>query len=178
MAVHGSGGRDQPDVPRVIRRTAVLATHLAAILLQVAALAIVVNAVYRYTIGGGFAIVSELGRFTLMWMVFLALAGTHLAGGHVRVELLVSRLGPRAGAILTNWVVPLASLGFLGLILRASWHATLTMVARGTQLPSNPPLPMWPLMAVVPFGTTLLMVVIVSGLLRRLTASRTGGPAE
>lgn len=159
---------EMDDVPPVLRGMAHVFVHVGALLLQLAAAGIVINAVYRYTLGGGFPLITETTRFVLMVVVFLGLAGTHLAGGHVQVELLKTRAGPRLSRAMNGFLVPVVSLFFLALIFYAGWTSTMSMFQYGTTAPSRPAVLLWPFMAVVPLGAGLLMLVLVTGLTRRL----------
>ncbi len=165
-------GEAARDIPRPLRWVSGVFLHIAAILLQLVAVGIVVNAVYRYSLGGGFPLITETTRFVLMVVVFLGLAGTHLAGGHVRVELLVTRLKGRIRGLLEGYLVPLSSLLFLGLIFYAGGQTTQNMFQYGTTTPSRPAVLLWPFMAVVPLGTGLLMVLLLIGLVRRILGRR------
>lgn len=148
------------------------AVHVGAVLLQITAVALVINALYRYTIGGGFMILSEGSRFVLLVVVFLGLAGTHLSGGHVKVEILMSALPHRIRSVLEGYLVPVVSIVFLALIIWSGWVATMQMYAHGTTTPTRPAILLWPLAAVVPLGAGLLVLVLLGQLLRRLTGSR------
>lgn len=145
------------------------AVHVAAIVLQIAAVALVVNATYRYTLGGGFPVIDEGARFSLLIVVFLGLAGTHIVGGHVKVDLLLSALPRRAKVIINGYLVPLASMLFLSLLGWSGWVSTLQMYKRGTTTPSQPYITMWPLNAVIPFGCALLFLILLLHLLRRVS---------
>lgn len=173
---HDAGsGEGQPElspearsVPRLMRWAATGLAHIGAILLQVAAVGIVVNAVYRYSLGGGFPLITETTRFVLLVVVFLGLAGTHLVGGHVQVELLLTKAGPRLREVIDGYLVPVVSLFFLGLVFYAGGESALNMFHYGTTTPSRPAVLLWPFMAVVPLGSALLMLVLVAGLIRRV----------
>jgi TRAP-type C4-dicarboxylate transport system permease small subunit len=149
------------------------AVHVAAIVLQIAAVALVVNAIYRYTVGGGFPVIDEGARFSLMIVVFLGLAGTHIIGGHVKVDLLLSALPKRAKVIINGYLVPLASMFFLALLGWSGWVSTLKMYNLGTTTPSQPYITMWPLSAVIPFGCGLLFLILLLHLLRRISRAFT-----
>jgi len=151
-----------------IERIAKAAVHVAAILLQLAAVALVVNAVYRYTLGGGFLIIAEGTRFALLLVVFLGLAGTHAVDGHVRVELLLQALPARLRGFLLDFLIPLASIFFLVLLAWSGWVATEQMFAQGTTTPTRPAILLWPIAAVVPAGCALLILLLLLNLFRRI----------
>lgn len=146
--------------------------HLGAVLLQIAAVALVINAIYRYTVGGGFLVLAEGSRFVLLVVVFLGLAGTHLAGGHVRVEILMTALPTRVRKLLEHYLIPLASILFLSLIIWSGWVATMQMFDHGTTTPTRPAILMWPIAAVVPLGAGLLVLVLIAQFIRRIVRSR------
>lgn len=151
-----------------LERVATGAAHVGAVLLQIAAVALVVNAIYRYTVGGGFLIISEATRFTFLLVVFLGLAGTHLAGGHVRVEILLSALPKRVQTPLLGYIVPVVSIFFLSLLAWSGWVATEQMYAYGTTTPTRPAILLWPIAAVVPAGSALLIVLLIIDFVRQL----------
>lgn len=173
---HNPGHSDdtvQPIGRNPLEKIATAAVHAAAIILQVAAVALVVNAVYRYTVGGGFALISEATRFSLLIVVFLGLAGTHIVGGHVKVDLLLSALPHRVRNLTDGYLVPVASILYLGLLGWSGWMATSQMFAAGTTTPSQPYITLWPIVAVIPLGCGLLILILLLHLLRRIFRAKT-----
>jgi TRAP-type C4-dicarboxylate transport system permease small subunit len=75
---------------------AVAAAATLALTLMVAA-----GVVARRVLAAPFLFVEELSGYAVLLIVFLGLAHTMKAGGHVRVEVLVERLRGRAAAALT-----------------------------------------------------------------------------
>ncbi|MDP2780073.1 TRAP transporter small permease [Devosia sp.] len=158
-----------------VEKLAVAGVHLAAIILQVAAVALVVNAVYRYTVGGGFGVITEVTRFALLVVVFLGLAGTHLVSGHVQVEIALASLPQRFRDMLEGYVIPVMSGLYLAFLGWAGWVATVQMFQSGTTTPSRPAILMWPFAAVVPLGCGLLIVILLVQVFRRVTRRRASG---
>jgi len=158
----------------VIEKVAGFAVHVAAGVLQIAAVGLVVNALYRYTVGGGFPVINEATRFALLVIVFLGLAGTHIAGGHVRVEILLSNLPIWQRRALEGFLVPIVSIFYLTLLGWAGWQATAQMFSHGTTTPTRPFIVLWPFVAVIPIGCGLLILVLVFYLLRRLAGATPG----
>ncbi len=74
----------------------------------------------------GFAVPSlaEIGAFLFVSAVFLGMAGTLRAGGHVRVTLATQRLGPRAARVLMSVVVAIA----LALCVWAAWNSVAMLL--------------------------------------------------
>lgn len=169
---HNNGHSDEPVEPvgkNPLEKLATASVHVAAIILQIAAVALVVNAIYRYTVGGGFPTIDESARFSLLIVVFLGLAGTHIVGGHVKVDLLLSTLPKRVMSIINGYLVPVGSMLFLGLLGWSGWVSTLQMYRHGTTTPSQPYITLWPISAVIPFGCALLMLILLLHLLRRIS---------
>ena len=157
---------------RSLRPIADAAAHVAAFLMQVTAVGVLINAIYRYALGGRFSLVSELANFSLFVVVFLGLAATHLTGGNVRVELLLSLVKDRQRAFIDAFIVPLGSLLFLGLITYAGAEMTWIMFENGTTTPSRPAILMWPIMAVMPVGCSFLILILAIQFVSRLTTRR------
>ncbi len=152
-----------------LEKIATGAVHVAAIVLQIAAVALVVNAIYRYTVGGGFPTIDEGARFSLLIVVFLGLAGTHIVGGHVKVDLLLSALPKRLTSVINGYLVPITSILFLAMLAWSGWVSTLQMYQHGTTTPSQPYITMWPISSVIPFGCVLLILILLLHLLRRIS---------
>lgn len=152
-----------------LEKLATAVVHVAAVILQVAAVALVVNAIYRYTVGGGFPVIDEGARFSLLIVVFLGLAGTHIVGGHVKVDLLLAVLPKRVTSAINGYLVPLGSMLFLGLLGWSGWKSTLQMYLRGTTTPSQPYITLWPISAVIPFGCGLLILLLLLHLMPRIS---------
>ncbi len=162
-----------------VEKVAGFAVHVAAIVLQVAAVALVINALYRYTLGGGFPVITEVTRFALLIIVFLGLAGTHVVGGHVRVEILLTNLPAWLRRTFEGYLVPVVSIFYLSLLGWAGWLATVQMFNHGTTTPTRPFIVLWPFASVIPIGCALLIIVLIVHLLRRIfgaTARGAGRP--
>ena len=133
---------------------------VAAILLVM--LAIVVNSLDRYIFGGGIHLIIELARFVMLFIVFLGLAGTHLVAGHVSVDLLLSHLSDRTNEILRRYFVPVVTLVYVCFIFYSGLIMTYRLFAEGTVSTGTIPIPLGPMLAVMPFGCLLLIVVLVA----------------
>jgi len=136
--------------------------HLAAGLLALAMLAIVVNSLDRYIFGGGIHLIIELAKFVMLFIVFLGLAGTHLVAGHVSVDLLLSQLSDRTNEFLRRYFVPVVTLVYVCFIFYSGYIMTYRLFADGTVSTGTIPVPLGPMLAVMPFGCLLLIVVLVA----------------
>jgi TRAP-type C4-dicarboxylate transport system permease small subunit len=136
--------------------------HMAAGLLFFVMLAIVVNSADRYIFGGGIHLIIESAKFVMLFVVFLGLAGTHLVSGHVSVDLLLSHLSDRTNEILRRYFVPAATLIYLCFIFYSGWVVTWRLFADGVVSTGVIPIPLGPMLAVMPFGCLLMIVVLVA----------------
>jgi TRAP-type C4-dicarboxylate transport system permease small subunit len=116
--------------------------------------------------------IAEIGGFLFLGGVFLGLAGTFAAGGHVRVTLLTGALPERAGRALATLVAG----GGAALALFASWSSwtqfidsvTFDAVSYGmVKVPLAIP------QGVMTFGLVLLAVALIDAM---VTLARGGEP--
>ncbi|WP_254796807.1 TRAP transporter small permease [Sulfitobacter albidus] len=114
---------------------------------------------------------ADFSGFMLAGATFLALAHTLRAGGHIRVNLVVSRLPDRAQFLAEALVLLLAS----ALIGYASWFMgalVLESIHYGDLSTGIIPVPLWIPQSVAAFGTVLLLVAVVHTLVDLLRAGR------
>jgi TRAP-type C4-dicarboxylate transport system permease small subunit len=116
----------------------------------------------------------EVATFCMAGAAFMGLACTWRAGGHVRMELLVTRLtGVRRRAMeVAALLVALAACGFF------SWHAlafawlsyTLNDVSQGLL-----PIPLWIPQSAMVLGLLLLSLAVAESLVDALAGRATAG---
>lgn len=125
------------------------------------------NAVMRYGFNASSNAWLEI-QWYLFGLIFLLGAGYTLKhNGHVRIDVLYGRLGPRARA----WVDLLGGLLFLlpmsGLITWLGWEFFLASYAIGETSPDAGGLPRWPIKLAVPLGFALLWLQGLSEVIKR-----------
>ena len=135
---------------------------MAAGLLFIVMLAIVFNSADRYIFGGGIHLIIESAKFVMLFVVFLGLAGTHLVSGHVSVDLLLSHLSDRTNDRLRRYFVPAVTLIYLCLIFYSGLVVTWRLFADGVVSTGIIPIPLGPMLAVMPFGCLLMILVLVA----------------
>lgn len=146
----------------LLGRIARFGVHVAAWLLVATMLAIVFNAGLRYLFGGGIDLVIELAGYIFTWLIFLSIAGTFLAGGHVTVELLTENLPERARRILYRYVVPPICIVYVAMIGWAGGRETWSLFQSGEVSIGFNPFLLWPMLMIVPIGCTLLVIALVA----------------
>ena len=143
---------------------------LTALILFLLMMLVVVGVVMRYFLNQPLLIVDEFSGYMLATVTFLGLGYTLRAGGHVSVEVVISRLPRRA----LSWLDPVTSV--IGL-LYVSWFAwlayklVLDSYTIGTTYPSTLHTPLYIPQSVLPVGLALLGIQIVVEFLRKVKSS-------
>ncbi|MBI1737218.1 MAG: TRAP transporter small permease [Candidatus Rokubacteria bacterium] len=139
---------------------AVAAAATLALTLMVAA-----GVVARRVLSAPFLFVEELSGYAVLLIVFLGLAHTMKAGGHVRVEVLLERVRGRAGLVLRGAAVVLAGVWAVILMAGAIYQAheyytqdVLSFAYLQT--------PLWIPASLMVVGSTLLVLQCLALLLR------------
>lgn len=107
---------------------------------------------------------AEFAGFFLAAASFLALAYTLRAGGHIRVELLVHRLGRRARHVFEVWCLALGT----AVTAYFSWYAiglVLESLEFGDLSPGIVPVPLWIPQAAMALGLGILTIAFVDDLI-------------
>lgn len=112
-----------------------------------------------------------------MGIVFLGFAHTQAKGGHVRVELLIARVGPawRRGLDLLGLAVGVAVFAMIFWTgLKDAWGAWAT----GDYTLGSVAFPIWPSKLMVPVGSLLLCLRLVVQIARNLLQMRGAGASR
>lgn len=147
---------------RAVSKAAGVLQALAGGIILVAAICVTINAIARYGFGRDVAFISELGGFVFLYVIFLGLAGTFYAGGHVAVELLEALFSRRHAEIARRFVIPWLSLAFALVLMIAGAVMTWRYFQTGRMTIGLFPIPFWVLMAVVPVGSLMMSLAIVA----------------
>jgi TRAP-type C4-dicarboxylate transport system permease small subunit len=160
----------------VIGRVARSASTLAGLAVLVIVALITADVVMRYFFNEPQLFVDEVASFLQVAVIFGGLAHTFRTGGHVRVDLVTSRLPAPARAWL-RLVGLVASLGFLGIVMWTTTQSALTAYRYG-RVSTVMLYPLWWPMLVIPLGLALLAVVMLAALVQQLRALRGPRPDE
>lgn len=156
----------------MIERLVRLAALAGGAAVVVITLLVSYDVLMRYFLNEPQLFVDELAGFLQVAIIFLGLAYTFLAGGHVRVDLLTTQLAPRRRARLR--VVTLA-LG-VALLLPIAWtttEAVFTALDFG-RASAVMLYPLWLPMVLIPFGLLLLALAMLWALVRQVRMLRAG----
>lgn len=160
---------------RFIDRVTELAGKAGSLVLPLLIVTILVNVALRYVFNLGLIELEELQWHLNALVVMCCLAWAYQCDTHVRVDVLHSRMGPRARALVEVLGVLFLLLPFAGLV---TWHAWKIFffswsLKEGSPMPSGLPA-RYIIKGVMVAGLALLVVQGVSILLtslRRLGAS-------
>lgn len=145
---------------------------VAGVIVLIVAVAVTVNAIARYGFGRDLAIITEAGGFVFLVVTFLALAGTYLVGQHVAVEMLELVGSRRFVDRMYNVIIPAVSLVFMLALTVTTLLMTLRYYHNGRVTLGMYAMPFWVFMAVVPLGSFLMSLAIVSDLIERFRGAQ------
>ena len=152
----------------MIARIARLASTLAGLAVLAIVVLISFDVLMRYFFDEPQLFVDELASFLEVLVIFGGLAQTFRLGGHVRVDLLTSRLSAPVRAWL-RLVTLMIGLAFLGVVMWTTAQSALTAYRYG-RVSSVMLYPLWLPMVLIPVGLGLLAVTMLAALKRQLRA--------
>jgi len=129
--------------------------NLALLVLVAISLSVCLEVITRYGFNRPLRWVDEYTEYGLLYITFLATAWNLRQGGHIRIELVYERLGPRARA----WCDVLGA--FLGtavslVLLVFGVLATVSAFQRGLHRQSLLETPVWIVLVIIPIGAAVL----------------------
>lgn len=139
---------------------AVAAATTLALTLMVAA-----GVVARRVLSAPFLFVEELSGYAVLLIVFLGLAHTMNAGGHVRVEVVVERVRGRAGVALRALTLLLAAV-WAAILLGGTIYQTREYYTQEVLSFAYLQTPLWIPASLMVVGATLLVLQCLALLLR------------
>lgn len=152
-----------------IERIAAALQVVAGLIILATAIGVSVNALARYGLSKDIPFVTEAGGYVFLFVIFLGLAGTFLAGSHISVELLSLFVSRRAVLRMEQLVIPVLSIIFLTVLMVASGAMAVRYYQSGRVTVGLVPMPFWFFMAVVPVGSLVLDTLLVAMVWERLT---------
>lgn len=134
-----------------------LAALLAAILIVLTMLAINADVVWMHLLGGSIIWVLEIATFCLLYITFLGAAWLLKREGHVKMDLVLTRLKPRAQATLN---VITSIFGIIICLVLVWWGVKVTWehFQEGYYIRSLINYPTWVLIAIIPVGSFLFFI--------------------
>jgi TRAP-type C4-dicarboxylate transport system permease small subunit len=117
----------------------------------------------------------ELTESTMVLIVFGALAYTQVRRGHIRVEILYLKAGPRGRAVM-DAVTHAAALVFFGLILKTGYEEVIFSLRINEATFGAVRFPLWPARIILVVGVALMMLRLVLDLMLDVMRIATGAP--
>lgn len=133
-----------------------LAAGGATLLFVGMTIAICAEVLLRYGFSSPIAWVVEISEYALLWITFLGAAWVLRHGGHVRVDIVLQYLSPKALRVCGLVSSAMGALTALVLLVFGV-EATVTAAIRGAFKPTGIDVPTWMVIVVIPLGALLLM---------------------
>ena len=138
-----------------------------AITLPALCLIVTVNVFMRYIIRSPILGSDEITGIFFSLVVFFSLAHCWMADGHIRTEMVVSRLGRRWRAIL-NLMAEVIALVFSGVLTYAIFRETEEYI-HFHKISMDASIPLWPFTGLAFVGSMILCLAILTSLLLSIT---------
>lgn len=152
-----------------------VAEYAAATATGAIALLVASEVVARYVFGAPTLWSQDLCIYLMLWAAFLGLAPAERAGEHIRVDLMLTKLPPRA----RHWIEIITYLAVAGFATLVAWtgaEAAMQSYQYGRRSLSLFSVPMWIPQSCVPVGMGLMAIEAVKRAWRARASLR--GPAS
>ncbi len=148
--------------------------HLSAWLIFSMMVLVVVEVVTRYILRSPLMIADEFGGYMLVGVAIIGLAYTWKERGHIRIEVIVSRLPSK----VRSWfrlVTLIAATAFVPILIKASFELWAFSHSRGLRSETVLLTPLeWPRLILL-VGSILLLLVLIAELVQAIKTIRTPG---
>ena len=140
---------------------------LASITIVMMMITTVTDVTVRYLRGKPLPGIIEGNELLMVAIVFLGLAYTQLAKGHIRVDMFIGRLSPRRRALLNTlgWLVALI---VFALILIEGWEVAYQAYVTQDYRFGLIKFPYWPSKMMVPFGALLICLQLTIDIVQNI----------
>lgn len=126
------------------------------------------SVIARRVLNAPLLITEEISGYMVVAIVFMGLAYTMKAEGHIRADIVLSHAPPRTRAVL-EIIATLIALGFAGLLLAGCWRLVAEFYAQGSLSFRYLQTPLWIPGSLLVIGAALLGLQLVAQLLKRFT---------
>lgn len=147
--------------------------HLSGWLVIIMTILVMVEVVSRYVLRQPLMIADEFSGYILAVMTFTGLAYTWKEKGHIRIEVLFSRL-PHRAALWLRAVVLLGIVAFMPILAKALLDLTLYSIQWDMRSASWLRFPVvWPQMLMF-LGAVIFYIMLIVGFIKAMVAAWTG----
>jgi C4-dicarboxylate transporter, DctQ subunit len=165
-----------PLAQRVLRAADRLEEAFMIVALAFMTVLTVVQVVLRYGFGTGFVWSLEATTYTFAWLVLIGMSYGVRTEAHIAVDLVTSRLGPRATRVFAG-VALFAGLAYCALMIYGSSQFVERLMALGNDA-RDIPLPRWALTGIMPIAFVMLALRLVQAARPVLWPRRKAGEAQ
>lgn len=136
----------------------------SAILIALMMLTVVYDVVARLVFRAPTLWVIDVNEYLLVYVTFIPAAWILLRDGHVKVELVVQRLGPR-GQHVMGLISNFIGLVYCVILTWQGWLVTWQAYVNGYRFSTALAAPQWPIYAIIPLGAAWLGLAFLFKLL-------------
>lgn len=143
---------------------------IGAVILVLMAFWISYEVVMRYFLNSPTIWATDLSEYGLLYATFLAAPWLVREGGHVQVDILLSRIAAARRlqlGVVTSLVAAIASAIFLWQGIEATWDTFV----RGQYMARAWSIPRWTVLVIIPFGSFFLVVEWLRAVVRSARAA-------
>lgn len=156
------------SIVRGLERLSEAGGYVAGAVAVLLTVLVAASVIARRLLNAPLLITEEVSGYMVVAIVFLGLAYTMKAEGHIRADIILSHVPVRVRAVLEILATVIA-LGFAGLLLAGSWRLTAEFYTQGSLSFRYLQTPLWIPGSLLVIGAALLSLQLVAQLLKRLT---------
>ncbi len=137
-----------------VRVNAVL-SHVSALLIALMMLTVVYDVIARLAFRAPTLWVIDINEYLLVYVTFIPAAWILLRDGHVKVEIVVSRLQPRTQRVM-GVVTDLMGLFYCAILTWQGWLVAWAALEKGYRFSTALSFPQFPVFVIIPLGAAWL----------------------
>ena len=146
---------DTHGVVRLFLRLSAPFGYVSAILVLLMMLTVIYDVVARLAFRAPTLWAIDINEYLLVYLTFIPAAWILLRDGHVKVELVISRLGPRTQRVM-GFVTDLMGFSYCVILTWQSWLVAQDALRGGYQFSTALSMPQFPIFVIIPIGSALL----------------------
>ena len=154
---------DAHGVMRLLLRLNAPLGYVSSILLLLMMLSVIYDIVARLVFHAPTLWVIDINEYMLVYLTFLPAGWILLKDGHVKVELVTSRLGPRTQRVM-GFITDLLGLLYCVILTWQSWRVTSEALQHDYRFSTALSLPQSPIFAIIPIGSAWLALAFLARL--------------
>lgn len=155
------------SIVRGLERLSEAGGYVAGAVAVLLTVLVAASVIARRLLNAPLLITEEVSGYMVVAIVFLGLAYTMKAEGHIRADIILSHVPVRVRAVLEILATVIA-FGFAGLLLAGSWRLAAEFYTQGSLSFRYLQTPLWIPGSLLVIGAALLSLQLVAQLLKRL----------